>query len=381
MTRPDTMRALRKLRPEKGLTLCEEVPVPDVGPHDVLIQVEAASVCGTDLHIHNWDEWSQNRIKPPLTLGHEFAGTVVEIGAAVENVQVGDYVSAESHVTCGMCFECRIGQAHLCPRTEILGVDRNGAFAEFVAVPEKVIWKNDRTKMSPDIATLQEPFGNAVFATMAHDLPGKTVAVFGCGPIGLFSVAIAKASGAARILASDVNPYRLQLAAKMGADALYNPQNESVSAEDWFLAHNGGRGVDVVLEMSGSPQGIASSFRVARNGGTVVLFGIPARAVELDVAQNIIFKNLKVLGLNGRQIFETWFRTRWLLESGVIDLHPLITLEVPLEDYEEAFQRIASGRACKVILRPQRQPIQIAPPAHSAREDEHASIRGQVIHR
>ncbi len=382
-----TMRAIRKLGPEPGLTLSTDVPVPEVGPHDVLIQVEAASVCGTDLHIYRWDEWSQHRIKPPLTLGHEFAGTVVELGEAVENVRVGDFVSAESHITCGMCFQCRTGQAHMCPHTKILGVDRDGAFAEFVSVPSSVIWRNDRTKMPPEIATLQEPFGNAVFATLAHELPGQSVAVFGCGPIGLFAIAIARASGAAKIFASDINPYRLQLAKKMGAGFLYNPRAEALGAAEWFLEHNEGSGVDIALEMSGSPEGIANVFRVVRNGGRVSLFGIPARAVELDVAENIIFKNLTVLGLNGRKIFETWYRTRWLLESGVVDLHPLITLETTLEDYEEAFTRLATGKACKIILRPQKEPFEVPRPAENEAEDETSkrlremNIRGKIIHR
>jgi threonine 3-dehydrogenase len=382
---PKTMRAIRKLEAKPGLTLCTDVPVPQVGPHDVLIQVEAASVCGTDLHIYRWDEWSQHRIKPPLTLGHEFAGTVVEIGESVENVRVGDFVSAESHVTCGMCFQCRTGQAHMCPHTKILGVDRDGAFAEFVSVPSSVIWRNDRAKLPPEIATLQEPFGNAVFATLAHELPGQTVAVFGCGPIGLFAIAIARASGAARIFASDINTYRLQLAKKMGANFLYNPKAESLGAAEWFLKNNDGSGVDIVLEMSGSADGIANVFRVVRNGGRVSLFGIPARAVELDVAENIIFKNLTVLGLNGRKIFETWFRTRWLLESGVVDLHPLITLETTLEDYEEAFTRLASGKACKIILRPQREPFEVPRPALEEaamnKALEELQIRGKIIHR
>ncbi|MBI4605480.1 MAG: L-threonine 3-dehydrogenase [Planctomycetes bacterium] len=379
------MRAIRKLAPEPGLTLIEDVPVPEPGPHDVLIQVEAASICGTDLHIYRWDEWSQHRIKPPLTLGHEFAGTVVVLGEAVEGIRVGDFVSAESHVTCGTCFQCRTGQAHMCPRTQILGVDRDGAFAEYVSVPSSVLWRNDRSKIPPEIATLQEPFGNAVFATVAHELPGQTVAVFGCGPIGLFSIAIARASGAAKIFASDINTYRLQLARKMGAGFLYDPRNEAQGAVEWFLEQNGGAGVDIALEMSGSPEGIANAFRVVRNGGRVTLFGIPARAVELDVAENIIFKNLTVLGLNGRKIFETWYRTRWLLESGVVDLHPLITLETTFDDYEEAFARLASGKACKIILKPQREPIDVPRPSEEEEAADRAlreqDVRGKVIHR
>ena len=191
---PETMKAVRKAGPEPGLII-DEIPVPPVGRDEVLVGVEAASVCGTDLHIWKWDDWAASRVKPPLTIGHEFAGTVVEVGPDVTQVRVGDYVSAESHITCGLCFQCRTGQAHMCPRTKILGVDRDGVFAEYVSVPESVVWQNDREKLPPEIATLQEPFGNAVFATLAHDLAGQSVAVLGCGPVGLFSIGIAKASG------------------------------------------------------------------------------------------------------------------------------------------------------------------------------------------
>src|SRR5438876_9973572 len=245
---PETMRAVRKLEPRPGLRI-DEVPIPEPGDDEVLVQVEAASVCGTDLHIHHWDEWSQQRIVPPLTLGHEFAGTVVAVGKNVRHVQEGDYVSAESHVTCGMCFQCRTGQAHMCEHTRILGVDRNGAFAEYVAVPESVIWKNDRSKLPPEIATLQEPFGNAVFATSAQDLAGRSVAVLGCGPIGLFTVAIARASGAAVVLAADRRPFRLELAGRMGATATVNV-DETPDAAERFVEHNEGFHFDVVCEMS-----------------------------------------------------------------------------------------------------------------------------------
>src|SRR6185503_4957216 len=199
----------------------------------------------TDLHIYGWDEWSQGRIVPPLTLGHEFAGTVVETGSRVRNVASGDYVSAESHITCGACFQCRTGHAHMCERTRILGVDRDGAFARYVAVPASVIWRNDRTKLPPEIATLQEPFGNAVFATSEQDLAGRSVAVLGCGPIGLFTIAIARASGAAVVFASDRTPFRLALAEKMGAHATVNVE-ENPDAPEWFREHNDGHGFDVV---------------------------------------------------------------------------------------------------------------------------------------
>ena len=344
------MLALRKAAPEKGLRL-EEIPVPVPGADEVLVEVETASVCGTDLHIYSWDEWSQQRIHPPLTLGHEFAGTVVDRGELVQNVAVGDYVSAESHVTCGMCFQCRTGHAHMCERTRILGVDRDGAFARYVAVPEAVIWRNDRSKLPPEIATLQEPFGNAVFATSEQDLAGRAVAVLGCGPIGLFTIGIARASGAAVVMAADRTPFRLGLAEKMGANAVVNV-DETPDTVAWFLEHHDGYGFDVVFEMSGSPRAIADAFRIARNGGRVILFGIPSRPVEIDVAESLIFKNLNVLALNGRKIFETWYRTRWLLESGVVDLRPLITKELPLEEYEEAFALLAAGEACKIVVYP-----------------------------
>jgi threonine 3-dehydrogenase len=372
-----TMLALRKAAPEPGLRL-EEVPVPVPAPDEVLVEVETASVCGTDLHIYGWDEWSQGRIVPPLTLGHEFAGTIVERGDLVRNVSIGDYVSAESHITCGMCFQCRTGNAHMCERTRILGVDLDGVFARYVTVPGSVIWRNDRSKLPPEIATIQEPFGNAVFATSEQDLAGRAVAVLGCGPIGLFTIGIARASGAAVVIAADRTPFRLGLAEKMGAGAVVNV-DESPDTAAWFLDQNEGYGFDVVFEMSGSPRAIADSFRIARNGGRVILFGIPARPVEIDVAQALIFKNLNVLALNGRKIFETWYRTRWLLESGVVDVRPLITNELPLEEFETAFALLSAGEACKIVLYPGGRA-----PAAAAEEEparERITVQGRWQHR
>ena len=345
-----TTWALRKLERGPGLALVE-VAVPEPAEDEVLVRVEAASVCGTDLHIHRWDAWSAQRIRPPVTLGHEFAGTVVATGGFVRNVSVGDYVSAESHVTCGDCFHCRTGRRHMCERTQILGVDRDGAFAGYVAVPESVVWRNNRDKLPPEIATLQEPFGNAVFAAAHEDLPGKTVAVLGCGPIGLFTVAIARASGAGRVLASDRTPYRLALARTMGAAATL-AAGAGADAVAWFHEHNEGEGLDCVFEMSGSPDAIADAFRIVRNGGNVVLFGIPAEPVTIDVAESMIFKNLTVSAVNGRDIWSTWFRTRWLLEHGVVDLRPLVTHTHPLDEFEQAFAELEAGEACKIVLYP-----------------------------
>ena len=329
----EMMTAVRKAEPGKGLVV-EAVPVPRVPADHVLVAVEAASICGSDMQIWKWTDWFARRMKPPVTVGHEFAGTVVEVGEGVQRVNVGDYVSAESHVTCGVCAQCRAGQAHMCPRTEILGVDRDGAFADYVAVPEKVVWRNDRDKLPPDIATLQEPFGNAVYATLEHDVSGKSVGVLGCGPVGLFAIGIARASGAARVLAADVSDYRLSLAGRMGADEVLNPASGDGDTAEWLAADNGGSGVDIALEMSGAPSAVNAALRGVRNGGRVTLFGIPSSPVSIDVAESMIFKNLTVLALSGRRIFETWYKTRGLLESGAVDLRPLITHEMGLEEID-----------------------------------------------
>jgi threonine 3-dehydrogenase len=354
----DTMWAVRKRVAEPGLVL-DEVRVPAPGDDEVLVLVEAASVCGTDLHILHWDAWAQQRIKPPLTLGHEFAGTVVDVGRNVRHVAVGDYVSAESHVTCGACFHCRTGQAHMCEHTKILGVDRDGAFAQYVAVPEAVVWQNDRSKLPPEIATLQEPFGNAVFALSHVDVSAKSVAILGCGPVGLFSIGIARASGAVRILASDRKPFRLGLAERMGVTAALDTSTVD-DASAWFVEQNEGEHVDVVFEMSGAPQAIADSFKIARNGGRVILFGIPAEPVELDIAEALIFKNLEVSAVSGRRVWDTWYRTRWLLEHGVVDLRPLITAELRLEGFQRAFDLLDSGEACKIVLHPESAAVEVA---------------------
>ncbi len=346
----ETMRAVRKRESEPGLVL-DEVPVPTPAPDEVLVKIEAASICGTDLHINRWDRWSAERVRPPLTLGHELCGTVVAAGREVREIEEGDYVSAESHVTCGTCFHCRTGRAHMCERTRILGVDRDGGFADFVAIPASVVWRNDRSKLPPEIACLQEPFGNAVFATSTQDLAGRAVAVLGCGPVGLFTIAILRAFGAGRLLASDHVPFRLELAKKLGAEEVVNV-GEVEDVAGWFAEQNEGMGMGIVFEMSGALKAIHDAFEIVRHGGNVVLFGIPSQPATIDVAESLIFKNLTVTAVNGREIWETWYTTRWLLEHGVVDLRPLITAELPLERFDEAFDLLETGNACKIVLRP-----------------------------
>ncbi len=247
----------------------------------------------------------------------------------------------------------------MCEQTKILGVDRDGAFAQYVVVPESVIWQNDRAKLPPEIATLQEPFGNAVFALSHVDVSAQSVAILGCGPVGLFSIGIARASGAVRVLASDRKPFRLDLAARMGVTAALDTRTVDDAAA-WFVEQNEGEHVDVVFEMSGAPQAIADAFRIARNGGRVILFGIPAEPVKLDIAEALIFKNLEVSAVSGRRVWDTWYRTRWLLEHGVVDLHPLITAELGLQSFQRAFDLLDSGEACKIVLHPERVVAEVA---------------------
>jgi threonine 3-dehydrogenase len=239
----------------------------------------------------------------------------------------------------------------MCERTRILGVDRDGGFADYAAIPASVVWRNDRAKLPPEIACLQEPFGNAVFATSTQDLAGRAVAVLGCGPVGLFTIAILRAFGAGRLLASDHVPFRLELAKELGAEDVVNV-SEVDDVPSWFAAQNEGVGMGIVFEMSGALKAIHDAFEIVRHGGNVVLFGIPSQPATIDVAESLIFKNLTVTAVNGREIWETWYTTRWLLEHGVVDLRPLITAQLPLERFDEAFDLLESGNACKIVLRP-----------------------------
>lgn len=348
---PSTMTALRKLRNAPGAELVT-IAVPKIDNDNVLIRVDAASICGTDLHIFEWDTWSSNRVKTPITLGHEMSGTIVATGSNVDSTLIGSFVSCESHITCGSCFQCESGTPHMCPDTEIIGVDRDGCFAEYVSVPEKVLWHTDRSKLQPDIAALQEAFGGAVRSSLAHNPKNKTIGVLGCGPIGLFSIAILKAGGASQVIATDTNEYRLSLALEMGVDAVFNPSHDnSVSTAEW-LSSAGKHGVDIMLEMSGAPASIDAAFKGVRQGGYVNLFGIPPEPIIVDVAEDLIFKNLTVLALNGREIFETWHKTRELLETGLVDLKPLVSHTLSLDKIMDAFDLLKSGNACKIVIKP-----------------------------
>jgi threonine 3-dehydrogenase len=345
---PNQMTAVIKPGPVPGLEITRR-PVPKIGPDDVLVRVKAASICGTDLHIYRWDAWSQRRLRPPLIVGHEFCGEVVARGKNVTTVSVGDFISAESHVVDNTCFYCRTGQGHICQNTRIIGVDRDGAFAEFIAIPAQNAWVNP-PDMPLEIAVLQENFGNAVHTAFAADLSAKKVLVTGCGPVGVMTIAVARARGARSIFATDIYPYRLRLAKKMGADATINPKKDDVVKTIFGLTD--GEGVDVLLEMSGAPSAIAQGFQVLKYGGEAALLGLAPGPITFDINEAIVFKGAKVYGIVGRRLWETWYRTRGLLRSGDVDLRPLVTHRFKLSEYEQAFETMAGGNSGKVVLFP-----------------------------
>lgn len=343
-----TMKALRKTRPERGAQL-ESVPIPEIGPNDVLVRVRAASICGTDLHIYDWDPWSASRIKPPMTFGHEFCGTVELVGTEVTGVQEGEFVSAEMHVNCGFCHQCRVGQPHICRNLRIIGIDLDGCFAEFVRIPAGNIWKIDPA-IPEHYAAILDPLGNAVHTVLSGPIAAQTVAVIGCGPIGLMAIAVAKACGCSTLFATEVNPHRLALAKKMGADETFNPSEGDVVKR--VLEATGGTGVDVLLEMSGHPQAIQQGFHMLRAGGRASLLGIPSQPVTFDLVADIIFKGATVHGIYGRKMFETWLQMTALLKSGALKLEPLFSERVGLDRFADAFSLLKSGKSGKVLFYP-----------------------------
>ncbi|MDP9017016.1 MAG: L-threonine 3-dehydrogenase [Candidatus Eremiobacteraeota bacterium] len=343
---PASMKALRKLAPEPGFAL-QEISVPKIGPSDVLIRVEKMGVCGTDQHIYSWDKWAQNRIHPPLTIGHEFMGRVAAIGAAVRSVEVGERVSAEGHIACGMCVLCRTGEAHICEHVKIIGVDCEGSFAEFIAMPESNVWKLDPA-IPDEFAAVFDPLGNAVHTVMAAGVSTKSVAIMGVGSIGLMAIPVARAAGAASVYAIDVNPSKLELASRVGADETF--LGTDANLVDEILKRTNGDGVDVLLEMSGSGAAIDKGLAMVRNGGRAALLGIPSDNININLAERIIFKGLTVLGINGRRMFETWYQTQALVKSGRVDLRQIITHVLPFARFDEAFALMKSGEAAKIVL-------------------------------
>lgn len=344
-----TMHAILKRERAPGLVYVEDYPVPKIKAGEVLVKVLAGSICGTDIHIFKWDDWAQKRLKPPFVVGHEIAGVVAEVASDVAHVKVGDPVSLESHVICNTCYFCRTGRGHLCENTQIIGVDRDGGFAEFIAIPAQNVWKND-ANTPLQIAVIEENLGNAVHTVMAQDVSSKYVLVTGCGPVGLMAIAVAKAAGARRVVATDISDYRLHLAEIMGADIVVNAKHQDVIAVVEQVTE--GEGVDVLLEMSGEPSAINDGFNALKEGGEAALLGLAPGAFNFDLNAHIVFKGAVVRGIVGRRLWETWYQTHGLLHAGVLNLAPLVTHQFPMRDFEKAYQTFMSGESGKIMLVP-----------------------------
>ncbi len=345
---PEMMKAVLKTKAGPGLVLCQ-VPVPAIGRRDILVKTRATSICGTDLHIYNWDPWAASRIKPPLIVGHEFCGDVVATGEDVTSVKVGDFISAESHIVCHVCDLCRTGNAHICRNVQIIGVDRDGCFAEYVAIPADNAWINP-PEMPYEIAALQENFGNAVHTALATPVVARKVLVTGCGPVGLMAIEVARAAGARSLYVSDVSDYRLGLAKQVGADLAVNVKTQDLRQA--VLEATSGEGVDVLLEMSGAPSAIRDGFQLLKAGGHAVLLGLPPKPFEFDLANMLIMKGVTVHGIAGRKLWETWYTMRGLLRSGAVNLAPIVTHRFKLEEFDRAFATMASGDSGKVVMTP-----------------------------
>ena len=338
------MKALVKAKAERGIWM-EDLPIPSVGHNDVLIKVKRTAICGTDIHIFQWDDWARQTIPVPLAVGHEFSGEIVDCGVEVRGFAPGDRVSAEGHITCGVCRNCRAGRRHLCMNTVGVGVNRAGAFAEYIAVPAFNVFKLPDA-VSDDMAAILDPFGNATHTALSFDLVGEDVLITGAGPIGIMAVAIARFAGARHVVITDVNDYRLALAKKMGASAALNVQRESI--DDTMQALGMEEGFDVAMEMSGNPQAFGDMLRTMHHGGRVALLGIPPEAMNVDWNQ-VIFKGLILKGIYGREMFETWYKMSSMLQSG-LDIAPIITHHFPVDEYLPAFELMESGQTGKVIL-------------------------------
>ncbi|GEA13587.1 L-threonine 3-dehydrogenase [Alteromonas sp. KUL49] len=338
------MKSLVKAKAQKGIWL-QDTPKPEVGHNDLLIKIRKTAICGTDMHIYNWDEWSQQTIPVPMVVGHEYVGEVVGMGQEVRGFAIGDRVSGEGHITCGHCRNCRAGRRHLCRNTEGVGVNRPGAFAEYLVIPAFNAFKIP-DNISDDLASIFDPFGNAVHTALSFDLVGEDVLITGAGPIGIMAAAVARHVGARHVVITDINPYRLALAEKMGATRAVDVSQESL--QDVMNELGMSEGFDVGLEMSGVPVAVRDMLAKMNNGGKVAMLGIPPQDVAIDWNQ-VIFKGLTIKGIYGREMFETWYKMASLLQSG-LDLTPIITHSYSVDDFQKGFDTMGSGQSGKVIL-------------------------------
>jgi threonine 3-dehydrogenase len=338
------MRALVKAEKTVGIWM-QEADIPEVGPNDLKIKIRKTAICGTDIHIYNWDDWARKTIPVPMHVGHEYVGTVVEVGSHARGFSEGDRVSGEGHLTCGHCRNCRAGKRHLCRNTVGVGVNRPGCFADYLVIPADNAFKLPET-ISDDIASFMDPYGNATHTALSFDLVGEDVLITGAGPIGVMAVAIAKHVGARHVVITDVNDYRLELAIKMGATRAVNVTRERLS--DVMKSLGMVEGFDVGLEMSGNPQAFRDMLETMNHGGRVAMLGIPPESVAIDW-NLVIFKGLILKGVYGREMFETWYKMAAMLESG-LDISPVLTHRFPVADYQQAFEIMRSGQSGKVVL-------------------------------
>jgi len=338
------MKALVKSKAERGLWL-EDIPQPQIGINDVLVRVHYTGICGTDVHIYDWDEWAQKTIPVPMAIGHEFVGEIVEVGSNVSDFFPGDIVSGEGHVVCGRCRNCLAGRRHLCAHTQGVGVNRPGAFAEYIALPMTNIWRHN-PGINEEVAAIFDPFGNAVHTALSFPVLGEDVLITGAGPIGIMAIPVVRHAGARHVVITDLNPVRLELARKMGATLAVNP-TETPLAEAQKQLHMQ-EGFDVGLEMSGNPQALRDMISNMSHGGKIAVLGIPAREVQLDLRQ-IIFDMLTIKGIYGREMYETWYKMTVMLESG-LDISKVITHRFQWDEFESGFEAMRSGTAGKVIL-------------------------------
>ncbi|MBL4673992.1 MAG: L-threonine 3-dehydrogenase [Arenicella sp.] len=338
------MKALAKLHPEKGIWMIE-AEVPTIGPNDLLIKIKKTAICGTDMHIYAWDEWSQKTIPVPMIVGHEYVGEVVDMGQEVRGFETGDRVSGEGHITCGHCRNCRAGRRHLCRNTFGVGVDRQGAFAEYLQIPAFNAFKIPNN-ISDDLAAIFDPFGNAVHTALSFNLTGEDVLITGAGPIGIMAAAVAKHVGARHVVITDVNEYRLELAGKMGASRAVNVAEQKI--EDVMKELGMTEGFDVGMEMSGVPSAFTSMLENMNHGGKIAMLGIPSSDMAIDWTK-VIFKGLEIKGIYGREMFETWYKMASLIQSG-LDLSPMLTHQFPVDEFQAGFEMMESGQSGKVIL-------------------------------
>ena len=343
------MKAIIKEKAGAGASL-KDVKIPEIKEKQILVKVKACSICGTDVHIYDYNAWAKKKVKIPVIMGHEFSGEVIEVGKEVDSIQMGDSVSGETHIPCFSCDQCRLGNYHICENLRLRGVDVDGCFAEYLAMDAFTAWKNPK-EIPHEVASVQEPLGNAVHTIFeGGGVEGKSVAIFGCGPIGIAAAGVCKASGAERVIAVDISDYRLKLASNLGADLLINPNEEEPVKR--ILEVTKGKGVDVFLEMAGVQETLNWGLRSLKPGGRAALLGIYDRNVEVDLSNDVIMKNIEVRGIFGRRMFRDWFTVSSYLRSNKVDLSKLITHEFPLTDFEKAFEVMKSGKSGKVVMKP-----------------------------